>query len=135
MGDLSKNFSRREFVCHCCGGGSPQRLLVQGLQELRDLAGTPILVISGYRCFRHNRKVGGVTSSQHLLGTAADIRVPGLGVGELYALAEQVKEFQEGGIGVYPEQGFVHVDVRRQEARWGQVKGRYCSIEEALAEA
>ena len=44
------------------------------LDPLREQLGKPIYVNSGYRCPRHNLKVGGAVNSQHLKGEAADIR-------------------------------------------------------------
>lgn len=43
------------------------------LDPLRRAWGKPILVNSGYRCPALNKTVGGVASSQHLRGEAADI--------------------------------------------------------------
>ena len=43
------------------------------LDPLREAWGQPIIVSSGYRCPKLNRAVGGVASSQHTLGQAADI--------------------------------------------------------------
>lgn len=43
------------------------------LDPLREAFGAPLVVSSGYRCEALNRLVGGSPSSQHLLGTAADI--------------------------------------------------------------
>lgn len=132
MGDLSRNFSKHEFTCRCCGRIEINPRLVDALQELRDLAGLPVRVTSGYRCPDHNRAVGGAKQSQHLLGNAADIVVKGRSVAEMHTLAEQVPAFRDGGIGVYPEQGFVHVDVRTGRARWGRLDGKYVTLAEAL---
>ena len=46
----------------------------QLLEPARFIAG-PIIVNSGFRCEEVNRKVGGVTHSQHLTGQAADIHL------------------------------------------------------------
>lgn len=46
------------------------------LEPLREFAGQPIIIGSGYRCPQLNVKVGGVYASQHTLGEAADIHVP-----------------------------------------------------------
>lgn len=43
------------------------------LDPLREWYGKPIRVNSGYRCTALNKAVGGVASSQHLTGQAADI--------------------------------------------------------------
>ena len=45
----------------------------QLLEPARLIVG-PIIINSGFRCEAVNRKVGGVPSSQHLRGQAADIR-------------------------------------------------------------
>ena len=46
------------------------------LEPLREFAGQPIIISSGYRCNQLNIKVGGAYASQHTLGEAADIRIP-----------------------------------------------------------
>ena len=118
MGDLTRNFSGHEFACHCsCGGSDVVPELVERLQDLRDLVGHPIIVVSGYRCQAHNTAVGGATHSQHLLGRAADVRVKGMSTIEIKRLAETIDAFRDGGIGLYD--AFVHLDVRPNgPARW-----------------
>ena len=53
-----------------------QQLCHTVLEPLREFAGVPIIISSGYRCNELNVKVGGVYASQHTLGEAADIRLP-----------------------------------------------------------
>ena len=106
--------------------------LIDQLERLRFLVGKPIIILSGYRCPKHNREVGGAPTPQHLYGRAADIRVEGMSSLELFLEALRC-EF--GGIGLYPN--FVHVDVRREPFRalWGRsAEGRYISIAEAVRE-
>ena len=43
------------------------------LDPLREAWGKPITVTSGYRCATLNKAVGGVPTSMHLTGNAADI--------------------------------------------------------------
>jgi hypothetical protein len=45
------------------------------LEVLRSRAGAPIIINSGYRSPQLNKKIGGVPTSNHLTGCAADIRV------------------------------------------------------------
>lgn len=47
------------------------------LQPIRDAWRAPIVVTSGYRSEQVNKAVGGVKTSQHRLGEAADIKVGG----------------------------------------------------------
>lgn len=49
-------------------------LTVNILQPLRDYLKKPVTVSSGYRCKRVNKAIGGVASSQHQSGEAADIQ-------------------------------------------------------------
>lgn len=51
------------------------RLVETILDPLRKAYGKPITVTSGYRCKELNKAVGGVATSQHLTGCAADITV------------------------------------------------------------
>jgi uncharacterized protein YcbK (DUF882 family) len=54
------------------------------LQPIRDKVGRTIRISSGFRCPTLNRAVGGVESSQHVKGEAADITADGMAPRELY---------------------------------------------------
>ena len=120
MGDLTKDFSRKEFRCRCgrrdCDAASIDMKLAAALQALRDLIGVPIIINSALRCVRHNRRVGGVRNSRHLEGIAADVYCPELSPAEFAKFAAMIPEFDNGGIGIY-DWG-IHVDVRGRRARW-----------------
>ncbi len=87
MGTISKDFSYREFersevadAKHICNvitsfevRDSILALTENVLQPLRDAWGKPLAVNSGYRCPALNAAVGGVPTSQHVKGEAADI--------------------------------------------------------------
>ncbi|MFH1970365.1 MAG: D-Ala-D-Ala carboxypeptidase family metallohydrolase [Verrucomicrobiota bacterium] len=113
MGDLTRNFSRKEFACHCCGVTVHDPRLSMALQKLRDMVGVPISISSGYRCRLHNTEVGGKPRSLHLAGCAADIVIKGLATGDMIRAAHQVREFRYSGIIFYAGQRFIHVDVGR----------------------
>ena len=133
MGDLSRNFSKHEFRCRCgCERAEINPRLVEALQELRDLADRPVRITSGYRCPDHNRAKGGKRRSQHLLGNAVDVVIDGLTPIEMYCLADKVSAFRNGGLGIYPNNGIIHVDVRDNYARWGRLEGKYVSLAQAL---
>ncbi len=128
MGDLSPHFSIAEFACHDCGRCSIDGTFLAALEQLRSLGPEPIDIDDGYRCPEHNAAVGGVSDSQHILGKAADIRIVGLSLQQMYDRAVQVPEFLNGGIGIY-DGGFIHVDNRNGKARWARVRGDYVGIE------
>uniref|UniRef100_UPI0018DB80FE D-Ala-D-Ala carboxypeptidase family metallohydrolase n=1 Tax=Xanthomonas citri TaxID=346 RepID=UPI0018DB80FE len=77
-----KYFKPSEFRCRCgnCDKGfkDMNEGLLRELDNLRERLGTPIIINSAIRCPAHNAAVGGAPKSQHLLGTATDIRAVGL---------------------------------------------------------
>lgn len=72
----------------------------------------------------------------HLYGKASDISIASVSVKAMYEAACLVPSFNDGGIGIYPDNNFVHVDVRNGHARWARVgkgkKEKYVSLEEGL---
>lgn len=103
----------------------PALMLV--LSRIRDALGlspqTKIDLISGYRSPQTNaalRERGGehtgvASKSQHMLGKATDIHMPGIALDRLRQVALAM---QGGGVGFYPKDGFVHVDTGRLR-HWG----------------
>ncbi len=66
-------------------------------------------VMSGYRSYAYNTKVGGAKNSDHMKGQAADMRPPaGMSV-EQFAQWIEKNIPTIAGIGRYPKSGFVHV--------------------------
>lgn len=124
MAKITKDFKLEEFNCKD-GGAIPNSAilniieLARNLQVLRDAINKPITITSGYRSPKYNAKIGGVKDSQHLRGTAADIKVLGMTPKEVALVIEGLIEsgkMKEGGVGVYPS--WVHYDHRGRKARW-----------------
>jgi uncharacterized protein YcbK (DUF882 family) len=95
--------------------------LLDLLHELRDRLDTdaPFEVISGYRSPASNAQMkaqgrGVASNSLHTEGKAIDVRVPGR---RLEAVRDAAYALGRGGVGYYPQDGFVHVDVGRVR-RW-----------------
>lgn len=61
-----------------------QQLCVHVLEPLRQYFNRPVQIGSGYRCDVLNKRVGGVTNSQHRQGMAADIHLPDNIVGQAW---------------------------------------------------
>ena len=116
MGATSLHFTDAELACKCCGVNECKPELLDALEELRTLIGRPITIDSAYRCPAHNKAVGGELHSQHMLGIAADIRVPGISMPALEHFIRQVPAFN--GIGRDDSRGFVHADTRKNPAQW-----------------
>lgn len=74
-------FKPSEFACKCgkktCKGlvDMPDELVAK-LNKARELAGIPFIITSAIRCPEHNKKVGGVEGSSHVLGLAVDVSAP-----------------------------------------------------------
>ncbi len=85
--DNIKHFKKSEFTCKCgCGLNRIDLRLVNVLEKIRSHFGDkPCIVTSGCRCSEHNRKVGGVQGSRHVLGKAADFYIQGVHVNDLLA--------------------------------------------------
>lgn len=89
--------------------------LKTAIQQKHPNLSVQFQVVSSYRTPATNeglRAAGGSQAehSQHMLGKAMDIRVPGLSTIELRDIATCLKG---GGVGYYAEDQFVHVDVGR----------------------
>ena len=94
-------------------------LLAELLERIRTTLAVPVIVTSGYRSPPVNRAVGGVTSSDHTQGHAADFVAPGFGTASDVAslLAPLVSVLGIGQIileGVKGKQ-WVHVSTRSPE--------------------
>ena len=121
---LTKNFNKSEFECKC-GCEMPEEVFLEvvklagNLQVIRNFIKKPMTLTNAYRCVEHNREVGGVPNSQHILGKACDIKVKGMTSKELYNTIESLIEnghILQGGLGLYNT--FVHYDIRKTKARW-----------------
>lgn len=112
---LSENFKVKEFRCK---DGSDKILVstdtVKILQRIREYFGQPVSINSAYRTQAYNKKVGGAINSQHVKGTACDIKVKSVPPKAVAAFIEAI--FPTTGIGLYST--FVHVDTRGRKVRW-----------------
>ena len=117
---LSENFKIREFRCKCgkCTELLLDETLVEWLQKLRDHFGVSVHINSGYRCAAHNKAVGGSTTSHHLRGMAADIRIKGITPTEVAQYAESIG-IQRIGLYEGAEEGdFVHIGSDTRKRFW-----------------
>lgn len=75
-----KYFKESEFNCPSCHNTGTEGMnpnLVKLLDAMREHFGQPITITSGYRCATYNKKVGGISGSQHTKGNAADFFIKG----------------------------------------------------------
>lgn len=91
-----------------------RQLAVKVLEPLRQRVGR-VIVTSGYRCRVLNRAVGGVATSQHLCGQAADIHVTGNEMCRKYArIIRQLTPFDQLILepAGSPQKRWIHVSYR-----------------------
>ena len=86
-----------------------QNLCVNVLQPLRNVCGK-VIILSGYRCQRLNNAVKGSDHSQHLIGCAADFRVP-----DLKRAVDYISAIEFDQMIIY--QNFIHVSYTPKRLR------------------
>lgn len=132
MGDISKHFSWSEFsrsdyaTAHGIDNSIPaeyrpniKTLVKTVLEPFRTNSGWIVRITSGYRCPEVNLGVGGVPTSQHQYGNAADIMCYKLSGNQrvLTETAEIKKKFEDLGLAAlvkiiqYPERYFCHIQL------------------------
>lgn len=121
---LTPNFRLDEFRCSD-GTPVPKKYLAnvhrlcEQLEVIRAELNRPVTILSGYRTLKHNLKVGGAKTSQHLYGRAADIVIAGVSAKQVADTIEALIGgglVHDGGLGRY--RNFTHYDVRAKSARW-----------------
>lgn len=121
---LTKNFTMDEFANHLSDGVYIKHDLGLSarLQLLRDIVGS-ITVTSGYRTPDFNASIGGSSNSNHLKGTAADIKFD-FTPWYIDSLKLLLSGIGFTNIGIYlNSSGFIqwiHVDIGK---RWNEANG------------
>lgn len=99
-------------------GGShpalPERL-IRLLVEVSDtFGGRPLRLVSGYRTNSYYQ------DSRHKLSSAVDFLIVGV---PNPVVCDYLREFEDVGVGYYPNSSFVHLDVRDHSAYWVDYAG------------
>ena len=138
MGTISKNFDYKEFEKTDVPGMQVKNTITSTevrdnikalvdavIQPLRDVWDKPLAINSGYRCPEVNKAVGGVPTSQHTKGEAADVCPFGRnGHGDIEVVRQLAITARNLGLPfdqmiLYPT--FVHFSHRRNGAQRGQI--------------
>lgn len=82
--------------------------LLKLLNRIETHYGRPVVVTSGYRSPRHNRRIGGASGSKHTSCEAADIQIDGVTKWQLAKFLRTMPD--RGGVGTYCHTESVHVD-------------------------
>ena len=116
-----KNFPEKELRCQHTGFTNPNpefKVLMDKIQELRDLYGKPLSVSSAYRHTSHPIESKKSKGGQHTIA-AIDLKVSGEASVEVLKLALRLGFT---GIGVHQKgnfnQRFIHLDLRSSPWMW-----------------
>lgn len=83
--------------------------LVRLLKRVEKHYGKPVVVTSGYRSPKHNKRIGGANGSRHTTCEAADVQIEGV---TKWELAKYVRTMPgRGGVGTYCHTQSVHIDI------------------------
>ena len=109
-----------DHILRCHHTGKATRMDISVIEFMNAIdksfsGNNDIHVISGYRSPEYNDFLirqgrGVVRGSMHLAGKAIDFSIPGT---ELHKLRETALRLGQGGVGYYPDSGFIHVDSGR----------------------
>ncbi len=91
-------------------------LCIHILEPVRAHFGKPVKINSGYRCLTLNKAVGGVKSSDHLFGFAADISISGVSNFDLGKWIEENLEFKQ----------LIYEFCKKDDAKAGWIHISYC---------
>ena len=124
---LSQNFKLKEFeksfvakrknIDNCIHDKetfkSLEKLCKNIVQPIRNYYKIPFSPNSGYRSITLNRYIGSSDTSQHVLGQAVDLEIPGVNNEELFNFIKDELDFDQVILeyydGVDPSSGWVHV--------------------------
>ena len=129
-----EELSRSEYAIRHGIDNTPDRaaklalidLIDNVLQPLRDHFGCPVVVTSGFRSVKVNKAIGGSATSQHCLGMAADIHIPGHSLREVADWIAANLDFDQA---IFEFGSWIHVSYRaghnrHQKLTAKKVKGK-----------
>lgn len=121
---LLKHIDMRLYPCRCCGAAAITAdfaALLRLLNDELEKKGWCVRVNSGYRCQKHNAKIGGHPNSRHKVGQAADLH-PAFPETVTPSMLKQFIDERlgdadgyNGGLGLYS--WGVHIDIGKR-SRW-----------------
>jgi uncharacterized protein YcbK (DUF882 family) len=111
---ITKNFSKSEIACPCCGNTDIDPAIVEIAQMIRDELGVPLYVPEGggKRCDRYHNAIGKYYSA-HQTGQAIDLYMKPFKLSNMLKIAHLGKELGATRIGLYPDYTVksVHLDL------------------------
>lgn len=111
----SKYFSEKEFnrCTPSCSLQDMNQEFMNKLDQLRELAGIPLVINSAFRSVQHEKSKGRNGTSSHVLGVAIDIRCNGSQ--NRFKVLESAQKLGFKRIGV--AKSFIHLDISKKHAQ------------------
>lgn len=116
MAKLSYSFKEEDFKCKCNQCKKEFKIslgIVGALEFIKGHFRERIEVVNGYKCSEAIGNRDSYKKSYHSLGKAVDFRVKNIPIEEVFVFCETMPELR--GIGFYPKENFVHIDLREHE--------------------
>lgn len=118
---ITNHFYLEEYQCHCgeCPTKIPDKKLSDNLEKVRIYFNNPIEIVSGIRCSKYNKEIGGAKDSQHIYCKAVDIRIKDFSNEKKHDLIKIAFQYFSG-IGIGAKNGIfkLHLDVREEKTIW-----------------
>lgn len=105
-----KYFTEEELACQHCGVRNMDAHFMELMDDIRERAGFPFVVTSGYRCVDHPIEARKSAPGAHTTGKAIDIAVYGGRALRLIELAQQAG-IKRIGVNQKGSGRFIHLDV------------------------
>ena len=109
---MSKTFfSEKEQSCNCCGQGKLSGDTLIRLNFARLIAGIPFVLNCACRCAKHNKEVGGVEKSAHLIkadNTANAVDIQCTNSSARFIILKALLDAGFKRVGIYKT--FIHAD-------------------------
>lgn len=105
-----KYFTEEELACQHCGVRNMDAHFMELMDDIRERAGFPFVVTSGYRCEDHPIEARKSAPGAHTTGKAIDIAVSGEKALRLIELAQQAG-IKRIGVNQKGSGRFIHLDV------------------------
>lgn len=129
MGNLSEHFNKKDFACKCghCNSKLKISLTIVGVLELvGSHFKKKVQVVHGFKC-PEALDPQSVNKSYHAIGKAADFKVDGVPLEDVFKFVNTLPELT--GVGFYPKEQFVHIDTREKvKEEYVYEHGKYVTL-------
>lgn len=130
MGNLSENFNKADFSCHCGKCDQEFRMsmtLIGIVEDLTAFKKIPLKIKKGFVCGSNQDQTDIVKKNYHAMGKAIDIAVPPERLIETFNYLETFPEIN--GLGINLKENFIHIDLRDKEPiKWIYLNNEYTEL-------